>query len=87
MRTKTMSAASIGRPAASTSGMPLSSICQVRAKTRIESLVAKARPRVRSASVSDTSSARLGTIFTRVTKWVNSARSPSTIAGSAPESY
>ena len=87
MRTSTISAASIGRPAASTSPMPLSSICQVRASTRIDSLVAKARPRVRSASVSDTSSATAGTIFTRVTKWVNSARSPSTIAGSAPESY
>ena len=50
-------------------------------------LCGKARPRVRSASVSETSSASAGTIFTRVTKCVNSARSPSTIAGSAPASY
>ena len=41
----------------STSSMPLSSICQVRARTRIESLAAKSRPRVRSVSVSETSSA------------------------------
>ena len=87
MRTSTISAAAIGRPAASTSAMPLSSICQVRDSTRIDSLAAKARPRVRSASVSETSSAIAGTIFTRVTKWVNSARSPSTMAGSAPVSY
>jgi len=48
MRTKTKSAAH--RPAGgSTFGNALSSICQVRASTRIESLVAKARPRVPSA--------------------------------------
>ena len=50
------------RPA--TSAMPLSSICQVRARTRIDSFAAKSRPRVRSASVSETSSASAGTIFT-----------------------
>ena len=61
--------------------MPFSSICQVRDSTRIDSCAAKARPRVRSASDSDTSSATAGTTFTRVTKWVNSARSVSTTAG------
>ena len=53
----------------------------------MESFSAKARPRVRSTSISDGSSATAGTIFTRVTKWVNSARSVSTTAGSAPVSY
>ncbi len=81
MRTSTISAAAIGRAASFTSAMPLSSICQVRDSTRIDSAVAKARPRLRSASLSEISSATAGTIFTRVTKCVNSARSASTIDG------
>jgi hypothetical protein len=45
-------------------GDALSSICQVRDNTRIDKFcVAKARPRTRSASDSDTSSAVAGTIF------------------------
>ena len=44
------------------------SICQVRDSTRIDSFEAKARPRVRSVSVSETSSARTGTALIRVTK-------------------
>ena len=87
MRTSTISAAASGFAASFTSVSPLNSICQVRDSTRIESCVAKARPRVRSASASEGSSATAGTTFTRVTKWVNSARSDSTTAGSAPESY
>ena len=75
MRTSTISAAAIGFAADCTSGRPLNSICQVRESTRIDSAAAKARPRVRSASASERSSATAGTIFTRVTKWVNSARS------------
>ena len=75
MRTSTISAAATGRPEACTSEMPLSSICQARDSTRIDSWAAKARPRVRSASDSDTSSATAGTTLTRVTKCVNSARS------------
>ena len=39
MRTSTISAAATGRPAACTSPMPLSSICQVRDSTRIDSFV------------------------------------------------
>ena len=67
--------------------MPLSSICQARDSTRIESFSAKPRPRTRSDSANDTSSATAGTTFTRVTKCVNSARSESATAGSAPMSY
>ena len=87
MRTSTISAAATGRADACTSAMPFISICQVRDRTRMDSLVAKSRPRVRSASDSDTSSATDGITFTRVTKCVNSARSDSTTAGSAPMSY
>ena len=75
MRTSTISAAASGRPAAATSVIPLSSICQVRESTRMESFSAKPRPRMRSTSISAGSSATAGTIFTRVTKCVNSARS------------
>ncbi len=67
--------AATGRPEACTSPTPLSSICQVRDSTRIDNCAANSRPRLRSASDSDTSSATEGTTFTRVTKWVNSARS------------
>ena len=42
---------------------------------------------MRSTSVSDTSSATAGTSFSRVTRWVKSARSASTTPGSAPTSY
>ena len=87
MRTSSISAAASGRPAACTSPMPLSSICQVRESTRIDSVAASARPRVRSASPSEMSSATAGTILMRVTKWVNSAISASTTSGSAPMSY
>src|SRR5207302_785308 len=66
MRTSTISAAASGRPAATTSATPLSSICQVRESTRMESFSAKARPRARSTSISAGSAATAGTIFTRV---------------------
>src|SRR5262249_50618167 len=82
-----ISAAATGRPEACTSEMPLSSICQARDNTRIDSCAAKARPRVRSVSESETSSETDGTTLTRVTKCVNSARSLRTTAGSAPMSY
>ena len=59
----------------------------MRDSTRIDSCAAKSRPRMRSASDSETSSATDGTTLTRVTKWVNSARSLRTTPGSAPMSY
>jgi len=40
----------------------------------MESFSAQARPRARSISISERSSATAGTTFTRVTKWVKSAR-------------
>ena len=55
--------------------MPLSSICHIRDSTRIDNFAANSRARTRSVSPNATLSAVAGTIFTRVTKLTNSARS------------
>ena len=85
-RMSTISAAMTGRGALCTSPTPFNSICQARDSTRMGSAVA-ATPRTRSTSVTVDSCAACGTIFRRVTKCTNSARSASTTAGSAPLSY
>ena len=63
---------------ACTSAMPFNSICQARDSTRIDSLVGEvARAQPLGLAERDIVGDR-GTIFSRVTKWTNSARSVST---------
>ena len=82
-----ISAAIIAFGAVAASSSALSSICQARDSTRIDSRSAKSRPRARSSGPTVGSSAASGASRTIVTQCVTSARSRSTAIGSAPAAY